>query len=120
MSLRGLAGPMCPRFTMHISTRSSLRSSCSPVPRLSPTVCVNCTRTWRDGPASARDSPERLEILGARLLDYLRRQLRARSLHVPVKRLQVVAHELLVEGGRAGAFAIGVRRPEARGVARQY
>ena len=40
-----------------------------------------------------------------------------RRLLVPVQRLEVVAHELLVEGGRADALAIGVRRPEARGIA---
>ena len=44
----------------------------------------------------------------------------AGRLLVPVERLEVVAHELLVEGGRADALAVGVGGPEARGVRRQH
>ncbi len=52
--------------------------------------------------------------------DDLCRNARAGRLLVPVQRLEVVAHELLVVAGRADADAILLRRPEARGIRRQH
>src|SRR5579871_4842748 len=67
------------------------------------------------GPGQAR---QRLAVLGAGARDDFRGQVGAGRLLVPVERLQVVAHELLVEARRARADAVGVGGPEARGVRR--
>src|SRR5215469_1837695 len=53
-------------------------------------------------------------VLFAGARDHLRGQLRTRRLLVPVERFQVVAHELLVEAGRADPYTVAVRGPKAR------
>src|SRR6185437_13814624 len=68
---------------------------------------------------SARQAGEGFAILLAGSGDDLRRQLRPRRLLVPVESLEIVAHELLVEARRAGAWPVGVGRPEARGIRRE-
>ena len=74
--------------------------------------------TWRSVRPVRRLSASR--YLALRPGDDFRRQLRPRRLLVPVERLEIVAHELLVERRRAGAFALGVGGPEARGIRRQH
>src|SRR4051794_4132511 len=86
-------------------------------------VSPRSTRTWRESrtpmQASRGEARERFQVLGACAGDDFRRKLRPRGSLVPVERFQIVADELLVEGGRAYAFLICVRRPETRGVRRQ-
>src|SRR6476646_2988467 len=55
-----------------------------------------------------------LDVLGARLLDDVGRQLRRRRRFVPTLFAGPVAHELLVEGGRGRAGPPAVGGPEAR------
>ena len=58
-------------------------------------------------------------VLLARAPDDFGRQARPGRTLVPVERLEVVAHELLVEARRAASRRVGIRRPEARRVGRQ-
>src|SRR5260221_198156 len=57
-----------------------------------------------------------LDVLGARLLDHVGRQLGRRRLVVPTGGIGPVAHELLVEGRLRLARLVAVSGPEARGV----
>src|SRR5436190_1868513 len=66
-----------------------------------------------------RQALERLAIFFGGLADHLGGQLRRRRRLIPVERLEIVAHVLLVEGRRRHAHLVRVRRPEARGVGRQ-
>ena len=59
---------------------------------------------------------QRLGVLGAGFFDDLGRQARAGRGLVPVQCFQVVAHELLVVAGRAGANLVLLRRPVAAGI----
>src|SRR5580693_10133952 len=71
-------------------------------------VSFSCSRPGQPG--------ERLAILSAGARDDVGRELRSRRALVPVERLEIVAHELLVEAWRALARAISIGGPEARGI----
>ena len=86
-----------------------------PQPKRKRPAAWRASSLWR----LTRSTAAAPRVLLAGLGDDLRRQLRPRRLLVPVQRLQVVAHELLVEARRAAAGAVGVRGPEPRGVGRQ-
>src|SRR6516162_3630667 len=65
---------------------------------------------------AARQLAKCLEIFRRRLFDdFLRQTRRGRSL-VPIERLQIIAHKLLVETWRALSYCVLVLRPEARGI----
>src|SRR5579862_8741398 len=76
-------------------------------------MCAVYPRRVAGGELSGGEPGERLAVLLAGACDHLRRQLRPRGALVPVERLQVVAHVLLVEARRTRADAVGVGRPEA-------
>src|SRR6202011_3015691 len=64
----------------------------------------------------ARDSFERFDVFRRGLLDDLPRQLRRWRRLVPIERLEIIAHELLVEARWALTDDKLVFRPEARGI----
>src|SRR5512146_1377302 len=82
---------------------------------------IRNTRRAGDGAmASFRQPGEGFAIFLAGAGDDLRRQLRPRSLLVPIEGLQVIAHELLVEARRADAGAVAVGGPEPRGIGGEH
>src|SRR5208282_5212766 len=70
---------------------------------------------------SLRGEPRQcLAILGAAARYHFRRQSGPRRTLVPVERLEIIAHELLVEARRTRAGTVSVGRPEARGIRGQH
>ena len=67
----------------------------------------------------AAQEPERLDVFLARLLDDVAGERGHGRLLVPADRLEVVAHELLVEARLRTTRRIVVARPEARRIGRQ-
>src|SRR5512146_350392 len=81
---------------------------------------IRNTRRAVDGALRSLSQPRQgFAIFLAGAGDDLRRQLRPRSLLVPVERLQIIAHELLVEARGAGAGAVRIGRPEPGRVGRE-
>src|SRR5437773_2362469 len=71
------------------------------------------------GDLAARQPAKCFNILGGGFFDDFFRQTRRGRSFVPVKRLQIIAHKLFVETGRALPNRVLVLRPEARGIWRQ-
>src|SRR5882757_5772170 len=72
-------------------------------------TCANTEQLRRSG-----QPRQRLEVIGARLLDDVRWQRWPRCLLLPIQRFEVIAYKLLIEAGRARSNPIGVGRPETR------
>ena len=62
---------------------------------------------------------ESFAIFRGRLLDDLRGNRGAGRRFVPIERLEIIAHELFVEAGRALPDDVLIRRPETRGIRRE-
>jgi hypothetical protein len=58
-------------------------------------------------------------IFGGSFFDHILWQTRRRRCFDLIERLEIIAHELLVEAGRAGSHGVLVLRPEARRVRRE-
>src|SRR5262249_40391166 len=84
-----------------------------PSPRSIPSRCRS-----RERPS--REALQRFAVLLRGARDDVSWELRRRRLLVPVERLEVIAHELLVVGGRGDADAVRIPGPEARGVGREH
>src|SRR6266542_3371551 len=63
-----------------------------------------------------RQAAKCLEVFCRRLLDHILRQTWRRRSLVPIERLQIIAHELFVEAGRALSDDVFIFRPEPRRV----
>ncbi len=61
-----------------------------------------------------RQAAKCLKIFRRRFLDHILRQTWRRRSLVPIERLQIIAHELFVEAGRALSYDVFIFRPEPR------
>src|SRR5687767_2373021 len=91
-----------------------------PLSTISRTRASSCARIPSAFQLSARQAPERVEIFRARPLDHVLGQAGYGRLLVPLDRLEIVAHELLVEARLRAAGRVAVRRPEARRIGRHH